>query len=116
MSLYNTIKCKQKCPNCGARIDEWQSKFTEVKGYPIGRGYSVKLKDISLGEMYAPCNQCAFWAEFSIKNGELKELKEKEYFLDVGVMHFDKESNKMQHTPPTPIKRKYRKEVKSHYG
>jgi len=75
MGLYITILSKEKCPECGAKINEWQSKNVIDKlGYDLEMYQGVKVEDIKEGRMYADCEKCKSWIDYRIVDGKLTEL------------------------------------------
>ncbi|MBI2611362.1 hypothetical protein HYW54_01280 [Candidatus Gottesmanbacteria bacterium] len=70
--MFNIIKTSEKCPKCGSKIDEWQSKNLSIKGYPIMQALiNITLVPDMAGEMHAICDKCKTWTEYKIKNGQL---------------------------------------------
>lgn len=70
MGIYNTIKSKLKCPNCGNKV-EWQSKHLEYDTYAIEN----LLREIPLnkhmdGEMHAICKKCKVYLKVVIVKGK----------------------------------------------
>jgi len=70
--MFNTIKSQEKCPKCGANIDEWQSKKLKIKGYLIDNLlYSVTLDVDMNGEMHSLCDKCGTYIVYAIKKGKV---------------------------------------------
>lgn len=84
MGLYNYIKLKYKCPTCGRKIREWQSKDVEWYGKsvdPSMQGFEITegLDTITYGSCI-----CGTWIDLIIKKGKIvKEDHHYEENLDM---------------------------------
>lgn len=58
MGLYDYIDFKMTCPNCGAMVEEWQSKDREDRRMNL-------LKFNQVENFYGSCTQCGLCVEFT---------------------------------------------------
>mgnify|MGYP001617367680 CR=1 FL=1 len=85
MGLYNNITTDQKltCPFCNKEMPEqwYQSKETFVNGIEIEPSMeSIKLEDITSGEMHGGCDKCNAFIQFNIKDGKIIDTEKRDIF------------------------------------
>jgi hypothetical protein len=78
MGLYNRIKYKQTCVNCGAEV-EWQSKHLVIDEiYPVANVLETYEIDARLsGEMHTYCGKCDTSMDAEIVKGEVQKIEVK---------------------------------------
>lgn len=71
MGMYDDIKFKTKCPNCGNIVENFQSKS--------GPCAMFVLDFTDVDNFYASCPTCNTWIEYTLRQSARKGFKIKDY-------------------------------------
>ena len=59
MGMFDNIRFKIKCPNCGKEVNDFQSKD--------GKCCMFELDYWEVDNFYASCDNCGTWIEYNLK-------------------------------------------------
>jgi hypothetical protein len=83
MGAFNTVIGSYKTPCCSHEQSDWQSKRSYITT-PSGHTYFVGpmmenlyIEDLSEAEMHTQCKVCDHFIEYTIKDGELADWKDR---------------------------------------
>ena len=57
MGLFDYVDFEMPCPNCGKKVDDFQTKDGDV--------YMSTVDAFSVDSFYSSCGECGLWIEFN---------------------------------------------------
>ncbi len=83
MGMFDYVNFEFKCPVCGSKVDEFQTKDRDctLSSYEFNQ----------VDNFYSTCNNCETWIEFNLKEESRKKFTINDYEVTFNTNHIKEE-------------------------